>query len=403
MGHLERQGRQRTFLFCSSIALYSPLLRVAEIITRDHRLDGHVIAPQECSVSSHSLTLWGCRPGDADPSNTQLPVHFLAAHKGDVERFGFAPPSLTRLLKQLKPDYIWIHEEFWQGIAQQILWHYRFKRQPRLVAYVAVNHIKQATPLFSWKYPFFSRTRLKQLLLWSRLDGVAACAGKSKECARRLGLPGKVPVVVNYLPVFGPNEAAGEGIDLPWPRGDSFIIGFAGLLSEQKGWKVLLAAVALLPPRFKVVLAGDGEQRSQLEVWLQRPGLQGRACYAGLLTQKKLLATYAQFDVLVLPSITTPHSVEQFGAVLAEAMACGVPVIGSDSGAIPETVGEAGLIVPEGDAAALAQAIQKMSADVDLRRQAITRGLERFRTHYSCESYARSLAEALFLYVIKPN
>ena len=92
-----------------------------------------------------------------------------------------------------------------------------------------------------------------------------------------------------------------------------------------------------------------------------------------------------------LPSITTPNSVEQFGAVLAEAMACGVPVIGSDSGAIPEVVGEGGLIVPEGDPEALAQAIMKMGADEDLRRRSSEWGRERFRSHYSCEAYAHSV------------
>lgn len=394
MQHREPLAGKRTFLFCSSTILYPPLLRVAEIIAHDHGLEGHVVAPEEFPVPSHSPPLWGL-PGEAISSGMRLPVHLLPGRGGEVGRLGLAPGPLTRLLAQLDPDYIWINEEFWQGISHQILWHYRFRRRPRLAAYAVANHIQQATPLFSWKSPFFSRTRLQQLILWPRLDAVMACSDKSRECARRMGLPGKVPVVVNYLPVLGPEDAAGEGMELPWPRGDSFVIGFAGLLSEQKGWKVLLGAVELLPPRFKVVLAGDGGQRRQLEAWLNRPGLRGRAHYAGLLPHKQLLASYPQFDVLVLPSRTTPYSVEQFGMVLAEAMACGVPVIGSDSGAIPETIGDAGLVVPEGDAAALAQAILKMSADEDLRRQARARGLERFRSHYSCESYARSLAEIL--------
>jgi glycosyltransferase involved in cell wall biosynthesis len=204
-----------------------------------------------------------------------------------------------------------------------------------------------------------------------------------------------VPVSVNYLPVFGPDDAAEEGISLPWSRDDSFIIGFAGLLSEQKGWKVLLEAVERLPYSFKVVLAGDGEQRSELEAWLKRPNLQGRAFYAGLLPKRQLLATFPLLDVLVLPSITTSYSVEQFGAVLAEAMACGVPVIGSDSGAIPETVGQAGLIFPEGDSDALTKAIVHLSNDEEGRWQAIANGLENFRNIYCCEIYSRSIADLL--------
>jgi glycosyltransferase involved in cell wall biosynthesis len=395
MQHREPQGGRRTFLFCSSIALYPPLLKVADIITRDYGLEGHVLAPQEVRVPAHPVTFWSCSPNDHYPPLTRLPVHFLPAQHDDVERWGFVPPLLTSLLEQLSPDYIWIHDEFWQGVAQQILWHYRFRRKPRLIAFVAINHIAQATPLFSGKYPFFSRTRLKQIFLWPRLDGVAACAGKSKECARRMGLPESVPVSVNYLPVFGPEEAAAEGIRLPWPKDGAFTIGFAGLLSEQKGWKVLLAALVGLPQRFKVVLAGDGEQREELLARLQRHSLQERVYWAGALPKDQLLATLPLFDVLILPSITTPHSVEQFGAVLAEAMACGVPVIGSDSGGIPEVVGEAGLIVPEGDPAALAQAILRAAEDEGWRQQTKSSGQERYRNHFSCKAYARSIATML--------
>jgi glycosyltransferase involved in cell wall biosynthesis len=202
-------------------------------------------------------------------------------------------------------------------------------------------------------------------------------------------------VTVNYLPVFGPDNAAAEGITLPWQDNSSFIIGFAGLLSEQKGWKVLVAAVERLPYRFKVVLVGDGEQKNELKVWMAKPSLKGRVHYAGLLPKDQLLATYPLFDVFVLPSISTPYSVEQFGMALAEAMACGVPIIGSDSGAIPEVVGDGGLIVPEGNADALAEAIIRISEDEQLRCRAKAWGLDRFRSHYSCEAYTRSIADML--------
>jgi glycosyltransferase involved in cell wall biosynthesis len=215
------------------------------------------------------------------------------------------------------------------------------------------------------------------------------------ECARRIGLPSIVPVIVNYLPVFGPDDAAGEGITLPWERNTSFTIGFAGLFSEQKGWKVLLAAMERLPERYKAVFAGDGPQNDELLVSIKRLQLQSRVHCAGLLPRERLLATYPLFDIFVLPSVTLAYSVEQFGCALAEAMACGVPVIGSDSGAIPEVVGEGGLIFPEGDVDALAKAIVRMSEDNQLRKSSITWGFERYRSHYSCEAYARSIAEML--------
>ncbi len=382
---------KKKFLFCSDIALYPPLLRVAEIIAHEFGLSGHVLTPDE---SSYSPVYFPTGVPTADVTKT-LKIHSLPGRRGNVSRHGFVVARLKRLLAEIKPDYIWLFAEFFDGIANQFLWHYRFNRGPRMVAYIAGNHMEGTVPLFSARWPLVSRTRLKQMLLWPRLDGVAACATKARECARRIGLPESVPIVVNYLPCFGPEEAAVEGISLPWPRDRAVIIGFAGLLSEQKGWKVLLEALSILPQEYKVVIAGEGEQRSELEAWLKRPGLQERVYYAGLLAKESLLATYPLFDIFVLPSISTPYSVEQFGVVLAEAMACGVPVIGSDSGAIPETIGQAGLVVPARDSKALAQAIIRMSEDQEFRAKVIQMGLEKYRDVYCCQVYARSIAKML--------
>lgn len=387
--------KNNAFVICSNRALYRAYLRVAEIISKKYGLDGHVIAPEAYTDSPVWDPSGEFKKKNFDVILTPLRIHFIPVHKGNVERFGFQSVSLSGLLKRLKPDYIWIHAEFWEGIARQFLWYYRFHRGARIVAYVAVNDVKNQTPLLSSKWPFLNRTRLYQILLWSRLDGVAACATKSLECARKIGLPASIPVIVNYLPVFGPEDASRGGVALPWQGNTSFTVGFAGLLSEQKGWRVLLAAMERLPERYKVVFAGDGPQKDELLASIKMLKLQGRAYYAGLLPKDKLLATYPLFDVFVLPSISTPHLVEQFGAVLAEAMACGVPVIGSDSGAIPEVVDEGGLIVPEGDADALAKAIARMSDDEQLRRRSIALGLDRYRTHFSCEAYAQSIAKML--------
>src|SRR5207253_2769181 len=82
-------------------------------------------------------------------------------------------------------------------------------------------------------------------------------------------------------------------------------------------------------------------------------------------------------DALVLPSRTTATWAEQFGHVLIEAMAAGVPVVGSSSGAIPDVVGDAGIIVPEGDAAALRRALETLLADPALRARLSERGQDR--------------------------
>ena len=387
----------RTFIFASQKALHRPWLRVAEIIANNYRLEGHVIAPTEFSDSPVWEVSGKFTSRDFDPSSTQLKVHFLPARNGNAVRFGFNSAQFRMTLQEIKPMYVYIHGEFWEGITHQLLLHYRFQRTPRIAAHVFTNHLKGRTPLFPRRWPYLSRTRVKQIFLWPRLDGVAAAATKSMECARRIGLPKKVPIKITYLPVFGLDEAAKNGIVLPWQGNASFTIGFVGLLSEQKGWKVLLDATDRLSEKFKVVIIGDGPQKGELLAYIDKPRLKGRVYYAGLVPRDVLLATYPKFDVFVLPAISLPYVIEQGPNAVAEAMACGVPIIGSDSGGIPEIVDKAGLIVPEGDPDALAKAIFKMSEDDHLRKGAIAWGLERYRTHYSCEAYARSIVGLLHI------
>ena len=306
------------FLFTSNRPYHRHWLRPIELLVAEHGLNGHVIIPTEFNDSPVWYKNGKFNYRDFDVNSTSLNVHFLAPRHNNVAQYGFDYPALRSLLKQINPEYIYLREEFSQGIALQFLWYYRFRGRPRVVAHVDYNH-GDKTPLFSLKAPFLSRTRVKQLCLWPRLDGVAAIAPLSMACARRIGLPASVPVTVSYIPVLGPEDAAGEGLTLPWQPDHSFVVGFAGLISRQKGWRILLEAVQKLPERFKMVIVGDGDERPQLEDWLQRAELAQRVHFAGYLPREKLLAAYAQFDVLVLPAIDTRHLVEQCPHVIAEA------------------------------------------------------------------------------------
>ncbi|MBC7239486.1 MAG: glycosyltransferase, partial [Chloroflexi bacterium] len=78
-----------------------------------------------------------------------------------------------------------------------------------------------------------------------------------------------------------------------------------------------------------------------------------------------------------------PKWKEQFGRVLIEAMACGVPVVGSDSGEIPHVIGEAGLIFPEGDALLLRRCLERLQQDMAFRQDLARRGRERVLQHYT--------------------
>ena len=98
-------------------------------------------------------------------------------------------------------------------------------------------------------------------------------------------------------------------------------------------------------------------------------------------------------DCLVLPSRTTDRWKEQFGRVLIEAGACGVPVVGSDSGAISSVIGDAGLVVPERNPRELAAAIEMLRVDADLRTRMGQAGRRQAVEQYSWQRVAERMEE----------
>jgi len=101
----------------------------------------------------------------------------------------------------------------------------------------------------------------------------------------------------------------------------------------------------------------------------------------------------AKMDVLVLPSRSTPEWVEQFGHILLEAMAAGVPVIGSSSGEIPNVIGEGGLVFEESNVEQLSQALDSLAGDESKRQKLAREGFDRARNNFGHDLIARKQFE----------
>jgi glycosyltransferase involved in cell wall biosynthesis len=172
-------------------------------------------------------------------------------------------------------------------------------------------------------------------------------------------------------------------------RNSTFVIGFVGRLLARKGLFVLLEALAELDGAWELHVVGTGEARAEAEALAERLGIAQRVVFMGQQPSTAMPAIMRRFDVLVGPSLSTPRWKEQFGRMLVEAMACGVPAIGSDSGEIPNVIGDAGLVVPEGDSVALRAAIARLRDDATERRTIAERGRARVLALFTQEAVAR--------------
>ncbi len=287
-------------------------------------------------------------------------------------------PRLGAELRRLRPDVFHIDEE-----------PYNFATRH---AMGLARRLGIAACFFTWqnlnrRYPLPFRA-------WERFNfahAAHAIAGNhaAAQVLRAKGFAGPVTVI----PQFGIDPQLFTLPALPRPAGRPFTIGYAGGLVPEKGLDTLLQACIQLEDDWRLQLAGSGAQLTELQNLAQGLGIGARVTWQAKIPSTQMPGFYQSLDAFVLPSRTRPNWMEQFGRVLVEAMACGVPVVGSSSGEIPFVLGDAGLIFPEGDAAGLAACLRKLQHDQALRESLAGRGRARVLEHYTQERIARETSD----------
>jgi len=187
--------------------------------------------------------------------------------------------------------------------------------------------------------------------------------------ARRLRLPRA------YLLPLGVDVSQFSPVDAP---AGGFSLLFSGRHVPAKGCDVLVRAAALcreqgLPVR--TVIAGDGPHRPSTERLARSLGLNGSVTFTGFVPDSDLVKLIQASSAVVVPSTND----EYYCLAALEAMSCGIPVIASDAGSLPEILGSSGLLFPPGNAQALADRIERVVNDADLRRTMREDGRRRAR------------------------
>jgi len=287
-------------------------------------------------------------------------------------------PGLARRLRQVRPDIVHVDEEPYNLATVQAMW--------------LARRAGARTLFFSWqslnrRYPLPFRWFERTVLRWSDY----AIAGNCDVATvwRAKGYTGPMRVI----PQFGVDPEAFRPEPDARSPGRGFIAGYVGRLVEEKGVDILLRAVAGLQGSWRVYILGEGPARSALMTLARELGIADRVSFDALIPSTRMPAYYQQLDALVLPSRTRPNWKEQFGRVLIEAMACGVPVVGSTCGEIPNVIGDAGLVFPEEDASTLRDVLGRLMRDSALRADLAQRGRARVLAHYTQAQIARETWE----------
>jgi len=169
-----------------------------------------------------------------------------------------------------------------------------------------------------------------------------------------------------------------------------------GSVVPRKGYDILVAALAMMPDlAWRLIIAGDRDRSAdtvqQLDADIARLGLAGRVTFAGAVEPQRLMQLYAASDLFVLPS-----RFEGYGMAYAEAIAHGVPVVGTQAGAVPDTVpAGAGVLVPPDDVEALAAVLRRLIENPGERERLAAGARAAAATFPSWQESAKLFARAL--------
>jgi len=257
--------------------------------------------------------------------------------KGRPQRHVYAA-RCANVLRRLSPSAMLIEEEPFSVAALQWSWAARRANVPFGVQVAETLDRGLPEPARRWRRVVLSHAAF-----------VVARSPAAAGLARRWGATGEVSVITHSVD---------EPPERPMPAGP-FTVAYVGRLDEEKGIEDLLDAFASLEVEARLVVAGDGPLRGRVERAGQRVQL------LGAVPHDSVGDVYAMADLTCVPSRTTPTWEEQFGRVLVESLAHGVPVLATTTGSIPWVVAQTGgaVLVAERDPGALARAITERVLD----------------------------------------
>lgn len=351
-------------------------LRYHALAARDD-VDVHLVVPAVWQEFGRSFV--GTPSDDSALKIHVLPIRLPRA--GPMGWYLHFYPGLRRLMRDVDPDVVHLWEEPWSVVALQAR---VLKGRAALVMEVDQNILKRLPPPFE--------AIRKQVL--RHTDHVLSRSPDATAVVRARGYRGPVTPIgygVDMTSFFPASD-----VPAARPARSGLRIGYVGRLIEEKGLDDALDAMARAAIPVTLAIMGEGPYEVRLRQRVTELGLGERVSFQGWGTPTEVASFMRSLDIMLLLTRTTKSVREQFGRVIVEAQACGIPVIGSECGAIRSVVGEGGWIVPERDPAALAKLLEQVAADPVLRGVRGAAARMNVETRFTYEAVSQALASACF-------
>jgi glycosyltransferase involved in cell wall biosynthesis len=319
-----------------------------------------------------------------------VPVSNFSQNNQGLLSFG---ADLIPLLRKFRPDVIQV-EQGSKSIAYA-----------EMITLNRLLGLKAKNLFFTWwNLPYTLKFPVSLLESYNlrHTDGIVVGNRDGNEILRQRGYQGEMRIMPQlgvddslFRPQPQPELASQLGI-----ADTDFVVGFVGRFVSEKGLLTLAKALAGLKDRpWKWLLLGRGELKETLLEEAKTLGFADRLIWVESVPHADVYRYINLMNTLVLPSettykfktLTSAGWKEQFGHVLIEAMACQVPVIGSDSGEIPNVIADAGLVFPEGNVDELRDRLSQLMDERSFAEEIGRQGYQRAIVHYTNHALAKEL------------
>jgi glycosyltransferase involved in cell wall biosynthesis len=309
---------------------------------------------------------------DSLPASVSIRKLFFSRYT----RASWYSPLLMLDIKSFRPEILHVFEEFSGLIAfQSLIFLNLFCHHSKTMVYSAENIPGNVRSVL--------RVPMKYVMRHS--DMAFVCSQSVKQVLKAEGYTESIEVFPLGVDVSRFRKLSCEQLKGELALDGKFIIGYVGRLLEIKGVFLLIEIMRYLPGDIHLLMVGSGPEKENLKAVAAKYHLGHRVHLVGNVPYTQLPQYMNCMDIGIVPSRTTNRWKEQFGRVIVEFMSCEVPVIGSNSGSIPEVLGDAGYIFQENNLQELIHLVKTLKEHPEIRQKLGKQGRQRAMTHYTLE------------------